>query len=316
MRMRGILTLIVAGVLLSGPAVEPAAAAFPGRPGHIAFSRSGTGSFPSNADIWVSNRDGGNQRRLTSTARADETHPVYSPNGRLILFVRRKQGDADIWVMRADGSNQRRLTFHDDDEFQPSFYPSGRSFLFTRFDGSRGWTIYSQRLRPPLNLKLVQRNATFPIVSPNGRWFAYSATQDGIGGIRLENRRSGRTRRLTTGSAQGLDFSPNSHQIIFTGQRHCSRGNSDLRFALLKIGVRDRRSAFLKRSCRREFINAAWSPNGRKIVFTHKKLAFRGSGLRFRLGIMLPDGTQVGGAPHHRRGTSELDPSWQPLRRR
>jgi Tol biopolymer transport system component len=310
--MRRVLTLAAAVATLACLAAEPAAGAFPGRPGHIAFSRSGTGSFPSNADIWVSNRNGGHQHRLTGTRSADETSPVFSPNGHLILFVRRSGGDADVWVMHANGSHERQLTFSDDSEFQPAWYPSGRSILFTRFDGSRGWTIYSRRLGSPVNLKLVKDNATFPIVSPNGRWFAYSATQDGIGGIRLESRRSGHTSRLTTGSAQDLDFSPNSRRIVFTGQRHCARGNSDLRFSVLTIGINDKRADIIRRSCDREFISPAWSPNGRKLVFAHKKLATHGANLRFRIGIMLPGGTQVGGAPHHRRGTNELDPSWQP----
>ena len=314
--MRRVLLLLAAIALLACLAADPAAAAFPGRPGKIAFSRSGTGSFPSNADIWVASRNGGHQRRLTRTRSADETSPAYSPNGRLILFVRRSGGDADIWVMHANGSHKRQLTDSDEDEFQPAWYPSGRSLLFTRFDGSRGWTIFSRRLGSPVNLKRVKDNATFPVASPNGRWFAYSATQDGVGGVRLENRKTGRTHRLTSGSAQDLDFSPNSHRIVFTGQRHCARGNSDLRFALLSIGVHSRHADFIRRSCGREFISPAWSPNGRKIVFAHKKLAFRGANLRFRLGIMLPNGTQVGGGPHHRRGTNELDPSWQPLPRR
>src|SRR3954451_18800718 len=265
MRMRTVLALLAAAVVLACLAAEPALGAFPGRPGQIAFSRSGTGSFPSNADIWVSSRKGGSQHRLTSTPSADETRPIYSPNGHLILFVRRSEGDADIWVMHANGSHKRQLTFSEDSELQPAWYPSGRSIPFTRFDGSRGWTIYSRRLGKPVNLKLVNDDATFPIVSPNGRWFAYSATQDGTGGIRLENRKSGHTRKLTTGSAQELDFSPDSHRIIFTGQRHCAPPDRALRFSLLTIGVNDKRAEFVRRSCDREFISPAWSPNGRKI---------------------------------------------------
>jgi Tol biopolymer transport system component len=293
--MRMLLTSVAALALLGTVAAEPAVAAFPGRPGKIAFSRSGNGSFPSNADIWTASRSG-KQRRLTSTAAADETSPAYSPNGRLIAFVRRKSADADIWVMRADGSHQRQITSGAQDEFQPAFYPSGQSILFTRFDGSRGWTVFSIRLRGAANEKLQIRNATYPIVSPNGRWIAYSRVNGGGGGIRLLNTRSGVVQRLTTGSAQELDFSPNSRRIAFTGQRRCAHGGN-LRFALLTVGIHDRRAKVIRRSCRREFISPAWSPNGRKIVFAHKRLAARGSQLRFRLGIMLPSGVQVGGAP-------------------
>ena len=310
--MRRLTISPLAAVVLALAVAEPAAATFPGRPGQIAFARSGTGSFPSNGDIWVADRDGGNQRRLTHSRKADDFSPAYSPDGRKILYVRRHRGDADIWIMNANGSGPRPVTDSQLDDFQPTFYPSGRSILFTRYDGERGWTIYSRRLRAPYNQRIVQSNATFPTVSANGRWLAYTRVQDGVGGIRLENRRTGRVRRLTTGSAQDLDFSPSGRRIVFTGQRRCAGGDSRLRFSLLTIGINDRRARTIKRSCRREFINGAWSPNGRRLLFSHKKLASRGAALRFRLGLMLPGGRQVGGAPNHRRGTNELDPAWRP----
>ena len=312
--MRKLLILAVVQALGGLLAAEPAAAAFPGRPGKIVFSRSGNGSFPSNADIWTASRSG-KQRRLTRTPAADETSPVYSPNGRLIAFVRRKSADADIWVMRADGSRQRQITAGDQDEFQPAFYPSGQSILFTRFDGSRGWTVFSIRLRGASNEKLQIRNATFPIVSPNGRWLAYTRVNGNEGGIRARNMRTGHIRHLTTGSAQQLDFAPNSRRIVFTGQRFCRDAGDRvrLRFVILTIGLHDDGP---RKICPGggESISPAWSPTGRKIVFARKKLAARGADLRFRLGMLFPNGAPAGGAPHHRQGTNELDPSWQPLR--
>jgi Tol biopolymer transport system component len=309
--VRAFLSAALAAATLASLAAEPAAATFPGRPGKIAFSRSPARSFPSNGDIWIETRSG-RQRRLTHTRRVDETDPVFSPNGRLIAYVRRADGNADVWVMRANGTRKRLLIGGSFDELQPSFYPSGRSLLFTNFDGGRRWTAYSIRLNGSRVMRQMA-NATFPIVSPNGRWLAYSEVGDG-GGIRLRDLRTGRTRRLTTGSAQALDFAPDSHRIAFTGTRPCRRGG-DHAFAVLSVGVRARRADLVRRSCRREFIMPAWSPNGRKIAFVAKKPARTAAGLRFRLGLMRPDGTPLGGAPRHRRGTNELDPAWQALRR-
>jgi Tol biopolymer transport system component len=269
---------------------------------------SAAGSVTAQGDIWIAERSGGGQRRLTRSAGIDESDPTFSPNGGLIAYVRRSQGNADIWVMRADGSRKRPLATGTLDELQPAFYPGGRSLLFTRFDGSRGWTVLSIRLDGTRTQTQVP-NATFPVVSANGRWLAYSKVGDG-GGIRLRNLRSGRTRRLTSGSAQELDFAPGSRRIVFTGQRRCRRAG-DLRFAILSIGIRERGATVLGRSCRREFIDPAYAPNGRRLVFAHKRLAATGAGLRFRLGIMSPNGSPLGGAPRHRRGTNELFPAWQ-----
>jgi Tol biopolymer transport system component len=303
-----IVLCLVACIAFALASSLPAGGTFRGRPGKIAFSRSGTGSALAPADIWIAARSGGGQRRLTSTRGIDESDPVFSPGGRQIAYVRRRDGNADVWIMRSDGARKRPVATGPLDELQPAFYPAGNSLLFTRFDGSRDWTVFSIRLDGTREMRQL-RDATFPVVSANARWLAYSAVGGG-GGIRLRNLRSGHTRRLSTGSAQDLDFAPSSRRIVFTGQRPCRRGG-DLRFAILSIGIRERHARILRRSCRSEFISPAHAPNGRKIVFAHKRRAATAAGLRFRLGIMSPGGIPLGGAPRHRRGTNELSPDWQ-----
>ena len=293
---------------------EPAAAAWPGQNGAIAFVRSGA-SARSNSDVWIETRSG-RQRRLTATPRIQETAPTFSPNGGTIACVRRSSGDADIWLMRRDiwlmrrdGSGKRALVEGERDELQPSFFPSGRSLVYTVFDGERDWIVYSVRTDGTSKRRQVA-DATYPVVSPNGRWLAYSQAGNG-GGIRLRNLRSDKVRRLTTGSAQGLDFSPDGRRLVFVGQRACRPGGN-LRFAILSIGLRDRRPSFLRRNCRGGFAAAAFVPKGRQIVFTRKLQS--GRRLGFRLGMMSRHGRPLGGAPRHRPGTQEQMPSWQPLR--
>lgn len=307
--------IVKAGALLSGLLAcclllaAPAEAAWPGKNGAIAFSRSDSTSVRSKSDIWIETRSG-KQRRLTATPGIDETEPSFSPNGRLIVYVRRAGGDADVWLMNSDGTGKRPLVDSEIDEFEPAFFPSGRSLVFTRFDGERDWMVLSVR-RDGTGVRRQAGNASEPVVSPDGRWLAYSQHGDG-GGILLRNLRTEKTRRLTTGSAQQLDFSPNGRRLVFTGQRPCRRGGS-LRFVVLTVGVGGGPARILRRGCRREFISPAWSPNGRRIVFTHKRQQ-GSSRLFFRLGVMTAGGGPAGGAPRHRAGANEIFPSWQPLR--
>ena len=296
-------------VLLCFLALAPTAeATWPGGSGAIAFSRTAGGSVHSKSDIWIATPSG-KQRRLTRTPRIDETAANFSPDGRTIAYVSRFREDADIWLMRSDGSGKRPLVSGELDEFQPAFFPSGRSLAYTVFDGSRDWAVYTVRTDGSDRRRLVG-NATFPIVSPNGRLLAYSADSDGVGGIRLMNLRSGGVSRLTTGSAQGLDFSPDGRRILFVGQRNCKPGGP-LRFQLLVIGLHQRHSRFLRHGCSSEIAGASWSPDGTRIVYTGKTQ--KGRTLEFRLRMMTASGAPAFGAPRHLGGNQEYFPAWQPL---
>jgi TolB protein len=284
-----------------------AGAAFPGRNGAIAFARSSSARSPS--DIWIQTPSG-KQRRLTASSGVEETSPAFSPNGRLIAYIRREAGDADIWLMKSDGTDKRAVVDSGADDLQPSFFPGGQSLVFTIFDGERGWTVDSVRIDGS-GMRPQVFDGSSPVISPNGRWLAYSRVGNG-GGIGLRDLRTRKISRLTSGSAQELDFSPDGRRLVFTGQRRCGGGDRHLRFALLSVGLAGGHASFLRRSCKREFISPAWSPDGRKIVFT-RKLSKRGQ-LHFQLAMMSASGARISGAPSHRAGTEEIFPSWQSLR--
>jgi TolB protein len=57
-------------------------------------------------EVYVMNADGTMPRRLTRRG----AQPLWSPNGRRIGFVSKRNGNDDIYVMNADGSGQRNLT--------------------------------------------------------------------------------------------------------------------------------------------------------------------------------------------------------------
>lgn len=285
----------------------PAEAAWPGGNGAIAFARSSSAQSPS--DIWIQTRSG-QQRRLTASPGVEETSPAFSPDGRLIAYVRRESEDADIWLMRSDGSQKRQVVDSGSDDLQPSFFPGGQSLVFTIFDGERGWTVDSVRIDGG-GMRPQVFDGSHPVVSPNGRWLAYSREGDG-GGIGLRDLRTRKISRLTSGSAQELDFSPDGRRLVFTGQRRCGGGDRHLRFALLSVGLSGGQPHILRRSCKREFIAPAWSPNGSRIVFTRKTQ--EGGRLHFQLAMTTPSGAPASGAPEHRRGSEEIFPAWQPLR--
>ena len=63
-----------------------------------------------NDEIYVMNADGSNESQITSNGD-DNDDPVYTPDGKMIVWDRNAVGDSnDIWIMRADGSNPMNLT--------------------------------------------------------------------------------------------------------------------------------------------------------------------------------------------------------------
>ena len=66
--------------------------------------------------------DGKNKRRLTKN-NAPDWYPAWSPDGTMIAFVSRRNGNSDIYVMDADGSNQKRLTKNQAGDTSPAWQP-------------------------------------------------------------------------------------------------------------------------------------------------------------------------------------------------
>ena len=89
----------------------------------IAFSWQG--------DLWTVPAAGGDARRLTAHP-ADERHPIWSRDGRLIAFASDRHGNADIFVMPADGSAPpSRLTFASVTDTPLDFTSDGSEVLFS-----------------------------------------------------------------------------------------------------------------------------------------------------------------------------------------
>ena len=66
-----------------------------------------------NAEVYVMDADGSNQRNLTRHPALD-SYPYWSPDGNLIAFCNTQNGGKNqalnIFVMDADGSNVKQIT--------------------------------------------------------------------------------------------------------------------------------------------------------------------------------------------------------------
>ncbi len=89
---------------------------------HIAFTYGG--------DIWITDRNGQNPRRLTSRP-AREVAPKFSPDGKTIAFTAGYNGNADVYTIPVEGGEPKRLTWHPENDIVNGWSPDGKKVLFT-----------------------------------------------------------------------------------------------------------------------------------------------------------------------------------------
>src|SRR5215472_5495519 len=67
-------------------------------------------AFEYGGDIWVVDKNGGEARRITSTA-AVESDPHFSPDGKWVAFTSNRSGFPAVYVVSAEGGIPKRLTW-------------------------------------------------------------------------------------------------------------------------------------------------------------------------------------------------------------
>jgi TolB protein len=81
------------------------------------------------ADIFVMNSDGSGVIQLTRNEVFDST-PVFTPDGRFIVWASEQEGNLDIFRMRPDGSEPLNLTRHPGADGHPKVSADGRRIYF------------------------------------------------------------------------------------------------------------------------------------------------------------------------------------------
>jgi Tol biopolymer transport system component len=248
----------------------------------IAFSSNRTGSW----DIYVMNRDGANQTKITNkitgdlNTSLDDISISWSPDGTKIAFDSRARGKFDIYTADSDGKNVSILTTDPSHDCFPAWSPNGSPIAFaSNRDGN--FEIYVKNSDGSSKQRLTN-NATsdlFPSWSPDGTKIAFTSNRDGNDEIYVMNSDGSDPIRLTENIAADLfpSWSPDGTKIAFTSDRD---GNDEI-YVMNSDGSNQIRLT----DNPAQDDTPKWSPDSAEIVFTSNRDG------NFQIYIMDTDGS-------------------------
>ena len=125
------------------------------------------------AELWISDRDGGNPRQLTKFGRAYIRPPRWSPDGNRILISAAVNGQLDLYAVDAATANITRLTTDEDDEIAPAWSHDGQSVMFgARRSGT--WQVMRQSIADGSRTQLTSDGGYAAQPSPDGKTILFT----------------------------------------------------------------------------------------------------------------------------------------------
>lgn len=86
-------------------------------------------AFEYGGDIWVTPKNGGEARRITSTP-ASEENPHFSPDGQWLTFSSNRSGIDQVYVVSAQGGSPIRLTWYPAASYPRGWTSDGKHVLY------------------------------------------------------------------------------------------------------------------------------------------------------------------------------------------
>lgn len=143
---------------------------------HLAFVYAG--------DLWVARPDGSDPRRLTSHP-ANESNPVFSPDGQWLAFSADYERNTDVYVISVEGGQPKRLTWHPGADIALDWSADGSEVALVSYresDHGRSGQLYHVSIDGGLPQKQMDARIYRGTYSSDGQ-FAYIPFGSGYNGL-------------------------------------------------------------------------------------------------------------------------------------
>lgn len=144
-------------------------------------------------DLWMMNSDGTNEHQITFTDEWQEGGAFYLNDSQTILYrawLREDDGKRGIpmtiFTIKDDGTDLKQITFEEGTNWAPFPAPDGDHFVFIKVLEPFNFEIYLMSISTGKQTRLTYNDSFdgFPVISPDGKYLAFSSNRDEEPGVR------------------------------------------------------------------------------------------------------------------------------------
>ena len=235
-------------------------------------------------EIWRMAPDGSDLRQLTRGRHNDDS-PVFSPDGKQIVFVSDRSGQSQLHRMKVNGGKARRLTSFPMGVWDPVVSPDGRQIAVTSrlypecgADAECNSGIVGDRRKGPLYVHVADELLYRHWSSWGDGSYVHILLIDAKSGEVLKDLTPGDqdSPTFSLGGGRGYDFSPDGKQLVYVSNHDADAAestNADLWLVPVE-GEIDADSAVNLTDGNDGWDGAPlFSPDGRRIAFRSQATA-------------------------------------------
>ena len=176
-------------------------------------------TISAHGEIFTIATDHGDVTRITHSY-SRETEPMWSPDGKWIVYFSDEGGRDSVWVADVEGKNAKKLTDTDNEKLNARWMPDSKAVYFTAADHG----LYVVDVGGGQPRKIATNDAGNILgaeVSPDGKWFVYAKQDhDFRAHVYIVSAQGGEEHRLNDDllfSALGPRWTPDGKKLIFLG---------------------------------------------------------------------------------------------------
>jgi serine/threonine protein kinase/Tol biopolymer transport system component len=170
------------------------------------------------SQVWLYNLVTNQLARLTFTGESN-VFPLWTPDGKRIVFDSNKEGAANLFWQLADGSGGReRLATSPYTQAAQSWSADGQQLAYTEVNDVSGFDIWVLHLRNRKAEPFLSTPSTeaAPKFSPDGRWLAYQSNESGHDEVYVQPYpANGGKWQVSTNGGTEPTWNPNGRELFY-----------------------------------------------------------------------------------------------------